>query len=203
MREADPPRYHAAMTTTSAPGYRVHESRIRTAASVLVFGGLPAVLMVVLLWHLPDSWPIILVLLLCEVLFWDATWSRVRSAVRHELLFAIDADGVFLGLETHPSSVREPWSCIDQVVYFTVSVSMTEGSRNVRYVGIARHGRIVKNRDADRWHFDIDLAAAAIERFGQGATLVEAPSMDLWTGQEPVIIPLPPDWPTRHPRANP
>ncbi|MGX6602154.1 hypothetical protein ACWKSP_08485 [Micromonosporaceae bacterium Da 78-11] len=183
------------------PGYRVHQGRTRTAAYVLLVLGLPVALVVALLRHVQDTWPMILVLLLCVALLGKASWPRVQRAVRRELLFAIDADGVFLGRNSDHSA-REPWSRIDQVVHFTVSVSMTEGSQKVRYVGIAQRGRIVEYRAAVDWHFDIDRAAAATEKFGQGATLVEAPSLDQWTGPNPVIIALPPDWQTRHSRTR-
>ncbi len=188
-------------------GYRVHQARIRTAAYVLLLLGLPVALMVATLWHLPEGWPIIVVLLLCYPVLVKHAWPRIQRAVRHELLFAIDADGVFFGLNTQdPSSVWEPWSRIDQVVYFTVSVSIsvsaTDGNERVRYVGIAQHGQIVEYRAAEDWHFDIDRAAAATKRFGQGTTLVEAPTFEQRKVQMPAVISLPSDWQTRHPRAH-
>ena len=171
------------MTTT---GYQVCQGRIRTAAYALLVLGLPVAFIVAMLWHLPAGWPIILVLLLCYPVLVKGAWPRIQRTLGHELLFAIDANGVFLRPDTrNPSSVREPWSRIDQVVYFTVSVAMsvsaTGHSHNVRYVGIARHGQIIKYRAAVDWHFDIDRAAAATKRFSQGATLVEAPTFKLRT----------------------
>ncbi|WP_326553639.1 hypothetical protein [Micromonospora sp. NBC_01813] len=157
-------------------------------------GSLPAILMMVGLRNWSTLYPVFLVGLVPGTIVVFAVAGRVRRTARRELLFAIDAQGVFLGrddLDRLP--MREPWQRVDFVVYFTGRQSGDASGMTRRFVGIVRRGNIVSYRAMSGWSLNKRRATAAAVHFGSGMPVAKAPFQTVPRGSLHVL-PLPREW---------
>ncbi|MEV1015516.1 hypothetical protein AB0I89_07935 [Micromonospora sp. NPDC049801] len=130
--------------------------------------------------------------------------GRVGRAVRQELLFAVDEQGVYLGPDEYGRpATREPWSQIDFIVHFTGRIWKTSTRPNPnRNVGIARGGRIITSRATGGWRFSARRAAAAADRFGGGKPVLKGPYFDQVPREWFHTLTLPPTWLAAHARPG-
>lgn len=182
--------------------YEVRQSRIRTGLVLALYSLLPVTAMVIGLWDLANLYMFFIFGLVFEAIHLTMTRRRVVSAVRRELLFAIDEQGVYLGPDEYGRpAMREPWSRVDSVVHFEGRVWTTSNRPTaIRNVGIVQGGRIVTSRGMRGWRLNVKRAAAAAARFGGGTPVLKAPYCDQVPREYFHHIPLPPEWRAAHAR---
>ncbi|MFG1914732.1 hypothetical protein [Micromonospora sp. NPDC048898] len=141
---------------------------------------------------------------LFEVIFLASGRRRVLSAMRREVLFAIDEQGVYLGPDDFGRpATREPWSNIDAIVYFHGRVWTTSSiPATNRNVGIVQGNRIVHSRGMGGWWLNVRRASAAAARFGGGTPVLKAPFYGQISREWFHTIPLPPNWLANHARPG-
>ncbi|MEV6350157.1 hypothetical protein [Actinoplanes sp. NPDC051851] len=182
------------MTVDVAAGYRVRESRLRTGLNLALGSWLPVVAMVIGVLSWSGYYAFFLSGLLFEIILIAVMFTRLRRAIRHEPLFAIGPDGVFLGPDDrHRPPQLEPWSRVDCVVHFKGRSPATDGHTE-RHVGVVKDDKIVTFRTVQGWRFNTTQAEAAIALFGQGAVLREAPFQPDVPRDGVSVIPLPREW---------
>ncbi|MEU8284998.1 hypothetical protein AB0C01_11740 [Micromonospora sp. NPDC048905] len=161
---------------------------------------LPVTAIVVGLQDLRVRFLFVILGVLFEVIFVSMGLRRVRSAMRRELLFAIDEQGVYLGPDDFGRpAMREKWSNIDAIVYFHGRVWTTRNLPPMtRHVGIVQGGRIVASRGRGGWWLNVRRASAAAARFGGGTPVLKAPFYGQISREWFHTIPLPPNWLATH-----
>lgn len=175
--------------------YVVRQGRVRTLLMLALFSILPAILIVTGLRNWSTLYPVFLAGLVFEVIAVGSLSDRLRKAIRHEELFVIDADGVFLGPDEYQRPAkREPWSRIEAVVHFNGQVWTGEDPRPVRHIGIVRGGKIVNYRAITGWSLNVRRAAAAAARFSAGTPVLEAPFQHTIPKESFRTLELPPEW---------
>ncbi|MET8258254.1 hypothetical protein ACFYPG_02705 [Micromonospora sp. NPDC005553] len=135
-----------------------------------------------------------------EVTFLAMSRRHVLSALRRELLFAIDEQGVYLGPDDFGRpATRESWSNIDFIIHFKglIWTTSTRGRPN-RNVGIVQGGRIVQSRAIGGWWFNVRRAAAAADHFGGGTPVLKGPYFDQVPREWFHTITLPTEWLADH-----
>lgn len=197
-------RYLVAMRADEATPYEVRQSRLRTALLLALYSLLPVLFMVVGLWDLASRYPFFLIGLVFEAIQVAMMFGRIRSAVRRERLFVIDEQGVHLGPDAFGRPAKhEPWSGVDCVVHFTGMERRTDVRwTKHRYVGVVRGGRVVTFRAVTGWRLNVDRAAAAVARFGGGASFAEAPAHSEVPNKSYFPLALPPGWLAAHARPD-
>ncbi|WP_146603508.1 hypothetical protein [Micromonospora endophytica] len=188
------------MRVAQAPPYEVRQSRLRTALRLALYSLLPVLFMAVGLWDLSERYPFFLAGLAFGAVIAALMFKRIRSAVHREPLFVIDEQGVHLGPDAFGRPAKhEPWPGIEFVVHFTGMERMTDIElRNHRYVGVVRGGRVVTFRAVSGWRLNVNRAAAAVDRFGGGASFAEAPAHSEVPNKWYFPLALPPGWLAAH-----
>ncbi|MEU8419524.1 hypothetical protein AB0C15_01430 [Micromonospora sp. NPDC048835] len=184
------------MRAEKASTYEVRQSRLRTAGIVVLCSLLPVTAMTIGLQDLSTRYMFFIVGLGIEATILAAFRRRVGSAVRRELLLAIDEQGVYLGPDMYGRpAMRESWSNIDSIVHFRGRVWTTSSRPNsVRHIGIVQGGSIVLSRANEGWWFSVRRAAAAADHVGGGTPVLRAPFFDQVPREWFHTIRLPREW---------
>lgn len=155
----------------------VRRSRIRAGLTLALYSLLPVTAIVIGLQDLAVRYMFFIIGAGFEVTLVALSRNRVLSAMRRELLFAIDEQGVYLGPDDHGRpATRIPWSDIDCIVHFQGRIWTTATRPNSnRNVGIVQRGRIVQSRAIGGWWFNARRAAAAAAHFGGGTPVLKGP----------------------------
>ncbi|MFI5925511.1 hypothetical protein ACIA3K_05950 [Micromonospora sp. NPDC051543] len=180
--------------------YEVRQSRILTGLTLALYSALPMTAVVIGLQDLSERYMFFIIGLGFEATMLALMRGRVGRAVRQELLFAVDEQGVYLGPDEYGRpAMREPWSQIDFIVHFKGSIWKTSTRPNPnRNVGIARGGRIITSRATGGWRFSVRRAAAAADRFGGGKPVLRGPYFDQVPREWFHTLTLPPAWLATH-----
>ncbi|MFI5927763.1 hypothetical protein ACIA3K_17460 [Micromonospora sp. NPDC051543] len=184
------------MRADSPSTYEVRQSRLRTTGIVVLCSLLPVTAMTIGLQDLSTRYMFFIIGLGFEATILALFRRRVGSAVRRELLIAIDEQGVYLGPDKYGRpAMRESWSNIDSIVHFKGCVWTTSSRPNPdRHVGIVRGSSIVTSRAIDGWWFSVRRAAAAADHFGGGSPVLRAPYFDQVPREWFHTIRLPREW---------
>ncbi|WP_444947377.1 hypothetical protein [Micromonospora ureilytica] len=188
------------MRVDAASAYEVRRSRLRTGLTLALYSLLPMTAIVIGLQDLSVRYLFFIIGVLFEVIFLATARHRVSSALRRELLFAIDEQGVYLGPDDFGRpAMREKWSNIDAIVHFHGRVWTTSNMPATnRNVGIVQGGRIVASRGTGGWWLNVRRASAAAARFGGGTPVLKAPFYGQISREWFHTIPLPPNWLEEH-----
>ncbi|MEU5781326.1 hypothetical protein [Micromonospora lupini] len=192
------------MRVDAAAPYEVRQSRVRTGLVLALCSLLPVTAMVIGLGNLSELYVFLVIGLVFESIFVSTMLGRIRSALRRELLFAIDEQGVYLGPDQYGRpAIREQWSRIDFVVHFQGRVWTTQNiPKVVRNVGFVRDGKIITSRVMNGWRLNVNRAAAAASRFGGGTPVLKAPYHGEIPREAIYTLPLPPQWLAAHARPG-
>ncbi|MGC4880244.1 hypothetical protein ACLQ26_28730 [Micromonospora sp. DT43] len=192
------------MRVDAASPYEVRRSRLWTGLALALYSLLPVTAIVIGLGNLSELFLFFVIGLVFETIFVGTMLGTIRSALRQELLFAIDEQGVYLGPDQYGRpAIREQWSRIDFVVHFQGRVWTTQSiPKVVRNVGFARDGRIVTSRVMNGWRLNVKRASAAAARFGGGTQVLKAPYHGEIPREAIYTLALPPQWLAAHARPG-
>ncbi|MFG2050911.1 hypothetical protein ACGFIW_26195 [Micromonospora sp. NPDC048935] len=192
------------MRVDAPSAYVVRRSRLRTGLTLALYSLLPVTAIVIGLQDLSVRFLFFILGVLFEVILLATSRRRVLSAMRREVLFAIDEQGVYLGPDDFGRpATREPWSNIDAIVYFQGRVWTTSNLPPMsRHVGLVQGNRIVHSRGRGGWWLNVRRASAAAARFGGGTPVLKAPFYGQISREWFHTIPLPPNWLAAHARPG-
>ncbi|MEU1588255.1 hypothetical protein [Micromonospora sp. NPDC005710] len=188
------------MRVDAGSAYEVRRSLLRAGLTLALYSLLPMTAIVIGVQDLSVRYMFFILGVGFEAIILVTGRRRVSSALRRELLFAIDEQGVYLGPDDFGRpAMREKWSNIDAIVHFhgRVWTTSTRPASN-RNVGIVQGGRIMASRGMGGWRLSVRRASAAADRFGGGTPVLKAPYYDQISREWFHTLPLPPNWLATH-----